>query len=220
MLRCCSQEKWVNGGLAFRGEMSTFSNFYTKPFIVEGHRFTSVEQYFQYSKAEFYGDSVMARKLLFTTNPARLQTLGDRLYTNKEFEEWVDFSREVLYKGIYAKFSQNPSLKKDLLSTGDYQLYEATMDRFYGCGINLTSKAWEDQSWEGQNLSGRALVEVRDTLRLEQNCEDESPGDVDTTVGSQISMDPEDRYRITNRKSKAHFHTSATCYLMIRSIKP
>lgn len=33
-------------------------------------------------------------------------------------------------------------------------------------------------------------------------------------------MGDEEEYRILGRKSKAHFHTSATCYSMIRSIKP
>lgn len=221
VLRCCSQEKWVNGGLAFRGERSVFSNFYTKAFVLEGHRFISMEQYFQYSKAEYFEDSTLARKLLVTSSPSRLQTLGERLYTNSnEYEEWVEFSREVLHKGIYAKFSQNPSLKKDLLSTGDYQLYEATTDLDYGCGVNLISKAWDDQSWTGQNLTGRALVEVRDRLRLEQNEDEEIQGDVNTTVGSQVSSDEHDEYRISRRKSKAHFHSSANCYSMIRSIKP
>lgn len=36
ILRSGAQEKWVQGGLAFRGEKSVFSNFFSKPFIVEG----------------------------------------------------------------------------------------------------------------------------------------------------------------------------------------
>lgn len=51
MLRTSAQEKWVHGGLAFRGERSVFSNFYTKPFSVDGYRYLLVEQYFQYCKA-------------------------------------------------------------------------------------------------------------------------------------------------------------------------
>lgn len=63
VLRSCAQEKWVNGGLAFRGERSVFSNFYTKPFTVDGFRYLSVEQYFQYSKAVYFEDSNLARKI-------------------------------------------------------------------------------------------------------------------------------------------------------------
>lgn len=173
-LRSCAQEKWVTGGLAFRGERSVFSNFYTKSFSVDGYRYISMEQYFQYSKAVYFGEHNLAQKIIMTSNPNRIQALGDRIEIDEEdLDGWLEYSREVLDKGMYAKFSQNPSLREDLLATGDCKLYEATTDLNYACGINLTSNKWADQSWEGQNYTGHALVEVRDRLRLLEDSDQE-----------------------------------------------
>lgn len=225
VLRSSAQEKWVTGGLAFRGERSVFSNFYTKSFFVERYRYLSVEQYFQYSKAVYFEESNLARKIIMTSNPSQIQTLGNRAgeeISGDEFEEWLEYSKEILHTGIYAKFSQNPSLKKDLLATGDCLLYEATTDLHYACGINLVSKKWSDQSWEGQNLTGRALVEVRDRIRLEEEGAHGSENDCDTSTisGSTSSSSDHNEYRIFNRKSRAHLHTSASCYAMIRCTRP
>lgn len=225
VLRSTAQEKWVHGGLAFRGERSVFSNFYTKPFIVDGYRYISVEQFFQYSKAVYFEKTNLARKITLTSDPKRIQTLGDRIEVpGNEWDEWLAYCQELLYRGMLAKFTQNSSLKKDLLSTGECQLLEATTDHQFGCGIGLISGKWADQSWEGQNLTGRTLMEVRDRLRLQEACNpNESIScDVSTISGSRSSLseEQEQEYRILARKSKAHFHSSANCYAMMRSIRP
>lgn len=224
VLRSCAQEKWVTGGLAFRGERSVFSNFYTKPFFVDGYRYISVEQYFQYAKAVYFEDHNLARKIVMTSNPNKIQNLGDKIEIDEEdLDDWIEYSREVLDKGIFAKFSQNPSLKKDLLATGECKLYEATTDMNYACGINLVSKKWEDQSWEGQNLTGRALVEVRDRLRLDDIPDGDSVDICDASTissSSSTSQGSNNEYRIAKRKSRAHQHSSATCYAMIRATRP
>lgn len=41
VIRGCGKEKLVDGGLAFRGERSVFSLFYTKPFVIKGMKFLS-----------------------------------------------------------------------------------------------------------------------------------------------------------------------------------
>lgn len=172
----------------------------------------------------FGGDSNLARKMLVTSDPSKLMNLGEKVdLTADEFDEWLELFQEILYKGMYAKFSQNSSLRSDLLSTGDFLLFEATMDYYAGCGANLASKKWEDSSWEGQNLTGRALVEVRDTLRLEQpddtDCNNSNVSFTSETLGSSTTDDKKD-YRIWWSKSKAHHHTSANCYSMLRKTRP
>lgn len=159
-----------------------------------------------------------------TSNPFRIQTLGDQIKpAGDDFDDWLEYSTELLHTGMYAKFSQNLSLKRDLLSTGDYMLYEATTDYYYGCGVNLTSKKWDDQSWEGDNLTGRALVEVRDRIRLESAegtiCNDGIS--ITTTTGCQsVASGEEAEYRIHDRKARALPHTSTLCHSMVRKVRP
>ena len=66
-----------------------------------------------------------------------------------------------------AKFSQNSRLKAILLSTEDKIIVEASpYDTIWGIGLY-----WEDDrvldinKWRGQNLLGKALMEVREKLR-------------------------------------------------------
>lgn len=92
----------------------------------------------------------------------------------------------------------------------------------YACGINLTSKKWNDQSWTGQNLTGRSLVEVRDRLRLNDSTEGCNTNlcDASSTSGSASSSDAGSEYRIFNRKSKAHMHSTAMIGSMVRRTRP
>ena len=57
---------------------------------------------------------------------------------------------------LRAKFTQHENLKKILLDTGDRELIEdSPTDYQWGCG----------QDGTGQNLLGKALVEIRTELR-------------------------------------------------------
>ena len=65
------------------------------------------------------------------------------------------------------KFSQNQNFKDFLLSTGDKILVEASpYDRIWGIGMLETDNRAENPLlWNGENLLGFALMEVRDQLR-------------------------------------------------------
>lgn len=63
------QEKNVEGGLAYRGQESVFSNLYMAAFELEGTRFNSFEQYYQYSKAVACNKHSRARKILQCSDP-------------------------------------------------------------------------------------------------------------------------------------------------------
>ena len=72
-------EKTVGGYMFFGGIHSSFhpfSNFYSSEVVYKGNKFGSVEQDYQWSKAIFAEDSVMAKKLLHTVNPRTAKDLG------------------------------------------------------------------------------------------------------------------------------------------------
>lgn len=63
---------------------------------------------------------------------------------------------DIMVKCNIAKYSQHPNLKKVLLDTGDAILMEdSKVDYCWGIGADGT----------GQNLLGKALMEVRTKLR-------------------------------------------------------
>ena len=73
----------------------------------------------------------------------------------------------IVYEGLYAKFSQNEDLKKQLLATGNSTLAEcAVQDKIWGIGLSMhDSKRFDRANWKGQNLLGYALMMVRDKLQ-------------------------------------------------------
>ncbi|MFO5909116.1 NADAR family protein, partial [Pseudomonas aeruginosa] len=72
----------------------------------------------------------------------------------------------IEYEGNLGKFGQNASLKKYLLGTADRVLVEASpVDAIWGIGLAASDPlAAEPATWQGLNLLGFALMEVRRRL--------------------------------------------------------
>lgn len=70
-------------------------------------------------------------------------------------------------EGNIAKFTQNEALKQFLLATGTKVLVEASpYDRIWGIGLLADDpKASHPSTWQGENLLGFALMDVRDAIR-------------------------------------------------------
>lgn len=151
--------------LLFAGKGSPFSNWYSASFMINGKSFSSSEQYYAYQKSIFANDEERAQKILNTSDPTRIKKISNQLKINKQ--EWftsrgVDAMREALH----AKFSQNPDLKEELLSTRGITLVECTRDKTWGCGLNFHSKEADDpNNWDGGNQLGELLAELRQTIR-------------------------------------------------------
>ena len=63
---------------------------------------------------------------------------------------------------------KNPELKEILLATGDHIIVEASpYDRIWGVGLSEENDDLYKGNWNGQNLLGKALMEVREKLRME-----------------------------------------------------
>lgn len=156
------KKKHVKGGLAFRGQDCFLSNFYPAPVKIAGKRYVSVEQFFQHQKCLICGDYIRAAKVLMTDDPVQIKHTGD---VCEKKDTWYNARIETLFKGVFFKFSQNRALARKLLATGDMGLYEATTDRFYGCGLGYNSKRWALGDWTGKNFTGKILMRVREILR-------------------------------------------------------
>lgn len=151
--------------ILFAGEGSPLSNFHETNFKIDGRTFTSTEQYFGYIKALSARDQEKARLIMKTTNVRRIKSLSNKLKTNPE--SWSDsHATETMKKGLFAKFTQNTSLKDTLLKTGDAVLVECTKNTTWGNGCFLFSRETDDISkWKGTNLLGNLLSELRQRLR-------------------------------------------------------
>ena len=66
-------------------ENGYLSNWYLSEFECDGIRFSSMEQYMMYQKANCFGDTKIAEKILETTDVAQIKALG-RKVSNLEWK--------------------------------------------------------------------------------------------------------------------------------------
>lgn len=71
-----------------------------------------------------------------------------------------------VYTGNLLKFSQNEELKQKLLDTENKILVEASpYDKIWGIGLSVSDKDFYNPIlWKGENLLGKILMKVRNTL--------------------------------------------------------
>jgi len=87
----------------------------------------------------------------------------------REFDEsvWNKVKYSIVLNGNYRKFSQNLKLREFLLSTGEDILVEASpYDAVWGIRMSANNENSQNpMKWQGKNLLGFALMEVRDEIR-------------------------------------------------------
>ena len=135
-------------------------------FEADGVRYNTAEQYMMAHKALLFGDDFVFRAILDTDEPDQQKALG-RMVSGFVPEVWEANKYAIVRDGNLAKFSQNPDLREYLLGTGDAVLVEASPDDdIWGIGLDAEDpRAGDPTQWQGENLLGFALMEVRDLLR-------------------------------------------------------
>jgi ribA/ribD-fused uncharacterized protein len=134
---------------------------------IKGIGFSCCEQYMMYNKAMLFNDKKTAGKILSARTPKDQKRLGRSI---KPFNDkiWDAVKREVVWRGNFLKFTQNPKLLKELLNTGEKILVEASpYDKIWGIGLSSKeAKLINPDDWPGQNLLGEVLTNLRDELIL------------------------------------------------------
>lgn len=145
--------------LGFFEETRFLSNFHMCPVTVEGITYPSSEH------------AYMAMKTLNTEERlkiAAIQKASDAKkygYTIKLRPNWDNISVAMMYHVNYAKYSQNPELRKKLLETGDKRLVEVNDWNDKRWGMCMTADQRFGDYLEGQNLLGITLMAVRDAMK-------------------------------------------------------
>ena len=146
----------------FAGELSTYSNFHSSPFTINGQSFHSSEQWVQYQKALTFGDSYTANQILQRDTALECKQLSYNI-NGVDKEEWKSVGYELCFDGIREKFLQTPPLLAMLKTMLPKILAEATMDRLSGTGIRLLdSCALDTGKWSGTGWLSRMLITIRD----------------------------------------------------------
>ncbi|MBX3253823.1 MAG: NADAR family protein [Chitinophagaceae bacterium] len=144
-------------------DKSCFSQWYPAAFVADGITYATTEHWMMAKKAILFSDDLQLKNILSDDSPANAKKAG-RAVRNFNPEQWQKNAYQYVVEGNRLKFSQHSALKQFLVNTKDAIIVEASpFDNIWGIGI----KDYETDpfKWQGTNLLGFALMEVRDILK-------------------------------------------------------
>lgn len=147
-------------------QASCFSQWWDgHPFEEDGIIYTTAEHYMMAGKAKLFEDNEIWEQIIACETAPEAKQLG-RNVRNFESSIWEQNRCAIVTKGNELKFGQHDELKTFLLGTGERVIVEASpRDRIWGIGIGKDhASAEQPVQWQGQNLLGFCLMEVRDLL--------------------------------------------------------
>ena len=133
---------------SFKGEYDFLNNRFECSFIWEGIKFSNVETAFQASKFEDEAE----RKLFSRQSAEKAAMKGGQITPSPK---WEERKLGTMMSIQIAKFTQNPSLMKKLIATGNCKIINGNNKKETYWGVDL-------YSWKGENNIGKILMTIRD----------------------------------------------------------
>ena len=155
-------------GMSADGKLTKtcLSQWWLCDFTVDGIKYNCMEQFMMAGKAALFDDTKILTEIMHSKDQKYIKSLGRKI---KGFDStvWNKHKFSIVYQGNLAKFSQNEDLKQFLISTKDTILAEASpYDAIWGIKLSENErKAYNPNTWNGENLLGFALMQVRDEVR-------------------------------------------------------
>ena len=150
-----------------KNKFDYMSNFYRTDFIdKDGIKFNCSEQYFMYHKCKTFepDNKLLLETILIETSATKIKKLGRQV---KNFNDiiWKEKRYNIMLDGLRLKFNQNKIIQQKLLETKPKILYEASKnDKIWGIGYYGKDAILIDKSKFGENLLGKALMEIRNEV--------------------------------------------------------
>ncbi len=143
----------------------TFSQWQHSPFQLDGVWYNCAEQYMMAEKARLFGDTQAEARIMSAADPSD-QKRYEREVIGFDIAKWVKVAKDIVYRASYAKYTQNPDMRQELLATAGTTLVEASPeDHIWGIGLRKSDpRALNRKQWKGTNWLGETLTKVRDEL--------------------------------------------------------
>lgn len=161
-----AKTKITQRGIAFQGQHSIFSNFYSVQVNYNGRTFPSSEHAYQFDRVTYLGDHKLASQVFHAHTPQAAKRIGGQIGPSKK---WDLVKVDRMKKITMAKYSQNARLRNELLKTAPAPLIEGTLDNFWGCGLSFTARNLVSGNWNGKNQMGSILVDCRNEIQYALN---------------------------------------------------
>jgi ribA/ribD-fused uncharacterized protein len=156
----------------FSGEYRFLSNFWVEP----ARGGLTNEHFFQAEKSFDAED----RAFVMRAPSAGAAKKRGRMINLRE--DWDAVKDTVMLSGLRSKFYSDPELRRKLIDTGDEYLAEVNHwgDTYWGVEVH-TLPGWETPTYQGKNMLGILLMQVRAELAWTQH-ETAKIGDINKIV--------------------------------------
>jgi len=147
---------------------SCFSQWYEAAFVIQGQRYPTAEHFMMAEKAALFGDMPTRAQVLAAPSPGAAKALG-RHVSGFDEQTWIANRFSIVVRANFAKFTQNVELGQFLKQTGSRILVEASpVDKIWGIGLAQDDeRATNPNQWDGLNLLGFALMQVRNDFYVD-----------------------------------------------------
>ena len=134
------------------GELGYLANYSSHGFYKNNIYYKTVEHFYQSEKFE---DLDIKNSIINCETPKEASNIG-RDRNLKRIDNFKDIKLNVMYEGLYLKFSQNKDIRSKLIETGNKLIREMTVkESYWGIGPNL----------DGDNHIGHLLAKVREQVK-------------------------------------------------------
>lgn len=143
---------------------------YTSMFTGETREFFCTEQAFMWEKANRFGDTATAERIMKAETPMTAKELG-RTVKPFDTEEWDKVRYEVMYRVNLEKYRQDDELRGKLLDPkfdGKTFVEASPVDSIWGICMPMgTDEIDDERNWQGRNLLGKVITDVRKQIKEE-----------------------------------------------------
>lgn len=169
-------------------------------------RYNSAWQALKAEIAKSFNDGANLSKIMLAESPDTIEYSVEDVPGDKDVNEikWINLTKKLLYDINLAKFNQYPELTVRLLDTKNSKLgaYEPS-DNVIGIGISIYNiQAQNPINWSGQNLLGKALMDIRDKLRTDRELKATITQINSTTDTTTNTPKPNTTPRVPRRRPK------------------
>jgi ribA/ribD-fused uncharacterized protein len=129
----------------------------------------------------------LEQQILNANHPSVAKELG-RQIKGFDVKIWTSVAKQGVFVGNVAKFSQNPLMLHQLMTTYGTTLVEASpTDTVWGIGLDAVDpRAASRSTWLGTNWLGEVLTDVRNAFTLVYRAGDEEFADTYDKVPARV----------------------------------
>jgi ribA/ribD-fused uncharacterized protein len=151
-------------GIGYKGKLFELKreDILDNRFPIGNQNYSSAEQFMMYHKAIIFLDRNRAEKIMEISDVRQIKEIG-RAVKDYDDKVWKYYRSKIVYLGNKLKFTQNDKMRNHLFSTKGTTLVEASpYDKIWGIGLrSIDSRASHRSTWNGKNLLGEILTELR-----------------------------------------------------------